>query len=42
MTISLGSSAPDLTLPDDAGEEVHFSDVWRRQSLVLLFVRHFG
>jgi len=42
MNPSPGNAAPDLALPDDSGEEVRLSEVWRRQSLVLLFVRHFG
>jgi len=42
MPLTLGHPAPNLALPDDSGEEVQLSEVWRKQSLVLLFVRHFG
>ncbi len=40
--LEVGQTAPDLTLPDDQGQSVQLSDLWAKQPLVLLFVRHFG
>lgn len=37
-----GDNAPDLALTDDQGQSVPLSDLWAKQPLVLLFVRHFG
>jgi peroxiredoxin len=37
-----GDAAADLLLTDDQGQSVRLSDLWQKQPLVLLFVRHFG
>jgi peroxiredoxin len=39
---AVGSVAPDVELPDAAGQLVRLSSLWREHPLVLLFVRHFG
>ena len=41
MMLPVGACAPDLTLPDEQGEPIVFSQLYK-QPLVLLFVRHLG
>ena len=38
----MGASAPDWALQGGEGQEVRLSDLWSRQPLVLVFLRHFG
>ena len=40
--LSIGDSAPDLTLPDQTEQSVCLSSLWHDQPLVLIFVRHLG
>ncbi len=41
---AVGASAPDVTLHDDSGQTIRFSDRWAAapRGLVLVFIRHFG
>jgi peroxiredoxin len=34
--------APDVTVADHTGQPVRLAELWSRQPLVLLFIRHFG
>jgi peroxiredoxin len=40
--LQTGDAAPDLTLPDHTGQEVRLGELWGKQPLVLLFLRHLG
>lgn len=40
--LSVGDAAPDLTLRDDLNRATRLSDLWQRQPIVLIFVRHSG
>jgi peroxiredoxin len=42
VTLSVGDRAPDVTLPDDRNRATRLSELWRRQPIVLVFVRHSG
>lgn len=42
LTLSVGNHAPDVTLPDDRNQSTRLSELWRRQPIVLVFVRHSG
>ena len=40
-----GALAPDITLPNQDGEEISFSSLWSREGThgtVFVFLRHFG
>ena len=41
-TLSVGDHAPDVTLPDDRNQPTRLSELWQRQPIVLVFVRHSG
>jgi len=41
-TASVGTRAPDFTLTDQHGAEVHLADAWKAGSVVLVFLRGFG
>lgn len=41
-TLSVGDQAPDVTLPDDRNQPTRLSELWQRQPIVLVFVRHSG
>lgn len=41
-SVTVGDPAPDLSLPDQDGEEIRFSNLWHRQPLILVFLRHLG
>lgn len=41
-TLSVGDPAPDFVLPDDRGQPIRLSDLWRQRPIVLVFVRHSG
>jgi hypothetical protein len=36
------SNAPDATITFSDGSEKSLSDLWQSQTLVLVFLRHFG
>ena len=36
------NSAPDLRVTLSDGTKLRLSDMWTRQALVLVFLRHFG
>lgn len=38
----IGDAAPDVVLKQSDGQSVTLSSFWRRQPVVLVFVRHFG
>lgn len=40
--LSVGDPAPDVTLPDDRNLPTRLSELWQRQPIVLVFVRHSG
>ncbi len=40
--LTVGEQAPDVTLKDETGAEVQLSDYWRKQPLLLVYIRHFG
>ena len=40
--LSVGDPAPDVTLPDDLNRATRLSDLWQRQPIALVFVRHTG
>ncbi len=42
MTLNLGDPAPDLTLPNQDGEVVAFSQCWQQMPTAFVFLRHFG
>ena len=42
MTMSVGDHAPDVTLPDDHNQPTRLSELWQRQPIALVFVRHSG
>jgi len=41
-TASVGARAPDFTLTDQHGNEVHLADAWSAGPVVLVFLRGFG
>jgi peroxiredoxin len=41
-TASVGSTAPDFTLVDQHGAEMHLADALRAGPVVLVFLRGFG
>jgi peroxiredoxin len=41
-TASVGTPAPDFTLTDQHGDEVHLADALRAGPVVLVFLRGFG
>lgn len=41
-TLSVGDHAPDVTLPDDQNRPTRLLELWQRQPIVLVFVRHSG
>ncbi len=40
--LQIGSPAPDATLLGEGDRAVRLSELWSRQPLVLVFLRHFG
>ncbi|MCH7727375.1 MAG: redoxin domain-containing protein [Planctomycetes bacterium] len=42
MPLSIGDPAPDVELPDDDGDDVRLSSLWRHRPLLLFFLRHYG
>jgi peroxiredoxin len=42
QSTTVGSSAPDLSLPDHSGVAVSLSSFWKKQPLALVFARHLG
>ncbi len=44
MPPAVGAQAPDVTLLDDRGASVRFSNRWSNapRGLILVFIRHFG
>ena len=40
--LNIGDAAPDRTIADCAGRPVRLGELWSRQPLVLVFLRHFG
>ena len=40
--IFIGDPAPNVTLPDDLNRPTRLSDLWQRQPIALVFVRHSG
>lgn len=40
--LSVGDHAPDITLPDDRNQPTRLSELWQRQPIVLVFMRHSG
>ncbi len=42
MVVAVGDPAPDLTLKASTGKKIALSTLWREQSCVLIFLRHFG
>ncbi len=42
MELSLGDTAPDVQLFDDAGSAVTGATLWANAPVALFFVRHFG
>ena len=41
-TLSVGDRVPDVNLPDDLNRPTRLSELWQRQPIVLVFVRHSG
>ena len=39
--VSLGSQAPDFTLPSGDGREIHLADFRSRKNVVLFFIREY-
>ncbi len=42
MSVIIGSSAPDIELPDNTNELIRVSSLWASRPLVLIFIRHLG
>jgi peroxiredoxin len=42
QTASVGQSAPDFTLTDQHGSEVHLAEAWGTGPVVVVFLRGFG
>ncbi len=40
--LQIGDTAPDVTLPDQSGNQTRLSARWAERPLVLVFLRHFG
>jgi peroxiredoxin len=40
--LRVGSPAPDVTLLGEGDRPLRLSELWSRQPLVLVFLRHFG
>jgi hypothetical protein len=40
--VRVSSKLAELVLPDWQGDFVELSDLWRDQTMVIAFVRHFG
>jgi len=40
--LKVGDKAPDSELLNTTGERVHLSDYWKKQPVVIVFLRHFG
>ncbi len=38
----VGAQAPDLTLTHQHGQQVRFSELWRKGPVFFNFLRHFG
>lgn len=37
-----GTAAPSVPLRDEGGQEVVLADYWKKQPILLIFVRHLG
>ena len=42
LPVQAGDQAPDLELPDTAGETRHLSEFWTHGPALVIFMRHFG
>ena len=42
LPVQAGDQAPDLELPDAAGETRHLSEYWTHGPALVIFMRHFG
>lgn len=40
--LRVANAAPDLTLLDHTGRLIRLGEIWARQPVVLLFLRHLG
>jgi peroxiredoxin len=41
-TPAVGDPAPDVTLLTSDGDQVRLSELWKRQPVVVVFLRYFG
>lgn len=42
LPVQQGDMAPDVELPDSAGEMRHLSEFWAHGTAIVIFMRHFG